>query len=51
MNDIAGQHKGLKSATIMMVDDEPTTIDVLEMFLQAEGYEKFVTATDSRRAL
>ena len=38
-------------ATIMMIDDEPTTIDVIEMFLQAEGYEHFVSVTDSREAL
>jgi diguanylate cyclase (GGDEF)-like protein len=39
------------SSTIMIVDDEPTTIDILEMFLQGEGYEDFVTTTDSRQAL
>ncbi|MDJ0786715.1 MAG: EAL domain-containing protein [Myxococcota bacterium] len=36
---------------IMMVDDEPTTVDVIEMFLQAEGYERFVAVTDSRDAI
>ncbi|MCP5068537.1 MAG: response regulator, partial [bacterium] len=40
-----------RSWTIMMVDDEPTTIDVIEMFLQGEGYEHFVSVTDSRLAL
>jgi diguanylate cyclase (GGDEF)-like protein len=40
-----------RSSTIMMVDDEPTTIDVIEMFLQAEGYDHFVAVTDSRLAL
>lgn len=39
------------SSTIMMVDDEPTTIDVLEMFLRGEGYENFVTTTDSPNAV
>ncbi len=38
------------SATLLMVDDEPTTIDVIEMFLQAEGYERLIPVTDSRRA-
>jgi diguanylate cyclase (GGDEF)-like protein len=42
---------GLKSSAIMMVDDDPTTILVLETFLQGEGYENFLAATDSRRAL
>ena len=49
MRDIQLEER--KSATIMMVDDEPTTIDVLEMFLQGEGYERFVALSDSRRAL
>ena len=35
----------------MMVDDEPTTLDVLEMFLEAAGYQNFVSVTDSRRVL
>jgi len=34
-----------------MVDDEPTTIDVLAMFLEAEGYTDLVTTTDSARTL
>jgi diguanylate cyclase (GGDEF)-like protein len=38
------------SATLLMVDDEPTTIDVIEMFLQAEGYERLIPVTDSRNA-
>jgi diguanylate cyclase (GGDEF)-like protein len=50
-NGPEAQVESLKSATIMMVDDEPTTIDVLEAFLQGEGYSKFVTTTDSRQAL
>jgi len=41
----------LKGSLIMMVDDEPTTLDVLEVFLQGEGYEKLLTTTDSTRAL
>ncbi len=41
----------LRRATIMMVDDEPTTIDVIEMFLHGEGYENFISVTDSREAV
>ena len=51
MSDATGQLKSLKSATIMIVDDEPTTIDILVALLQEDGYAKFVTTTDSRRAL
>lgn len=40
-----------RAATIMMVDDEPTTIDVLEMFLEGEGYENLIRLSDSTRAL
>ena len=47
----AGSSKGRKSATIMMVDDEPTTIEVIEMILQSDGCENFMGITNSRRAL
>jgi diguanylate cyclase (GGDEF)-like protein len=40
-----------KEAVIMLVDDEPTTLDVLQMFLEEAGYENFVAVTDSRQAL
>ena len=40
-----------KSATIVMVDDEPTTLDVVEMLLRDEGYERIVPVVDSTRAL
>ena len=43
--------EAIKGAVIMMVDDEPTTIEILEAFLEGEGYENFVTTTDSREAL
>ena len=36
-----------RAATIMMIDDEPTTLDVIVMFLNGEGYENFVAVTDS----
>ncbi len=35
----------LTSARILMVDDEPTTLDVLEMYLEEAGYRQLV-ATD-----
>ena len=40
-----------RNALIMMVDDEPTTIDVLRMFLEDAGYRNFVTTSDSREAI
>jgi len=45
------QFEALKSATVMMVDDEETTLSVLEAFLEGEGYSRFVTTTDSNQAL
>jgi len=42
--------EGLKSAVVVMVDDEPTTLEVLEMFLQGEGYRELVKITDPRKA-
>ena len=41
--------EGLKSAVILMVDDEPTTLDVIEMFLHGEGYRELVKVTDPRK--
>jgi CheY-like chemotaxis protein len=38
-------------ATIMLVDDEPTTLDVIEMFLRAEGYTRFIKSADARCTL
>ncbi len=39
------------ASEIMMVDDEPTTLDVMEMFLREEGFERFAKITEARRAL
>jgi diguanylate cyclase (GGDEF)-like protein len=44
-------YQALRDATVMMVDDEPTTIDVLQAFLENEGYTRFVTTSESKRAL
>ncbi|MFK7859994.1 MAG: EAL domain-containing protein [Granulosicoccus sp.] len=39
------------NAKIMMVDDEPINMRVLQLHLTAEGYERFVTVSDSTIAL
>ncbi len=39
------------SSAIMMVDDEPTTLDVMEMFLREAGYGRFVTTTEAGQVL
>ena len=38
-------------AKIMMVDDEPLNMDVLQIHLRAEGYIKFVAVSDSTKAM
>ena len=43
--------KPLSDARIMMVDDEPTTIEFVQMFLEDAGYSQFVTTEDSSEAL
>ncbi len=35
----------------MIVDDEPINIDVVQAFLEDEGYHNFVTLSDSRKAM
>ncbi|MCP5418723.1 MAG: EAL domain-containing protein [Chromatiaceae bacterium] len=41
----------LANATIMMVDDEPITMEVVQTFLEDAGYEHFLLIEDSRLAL
>lgn len=41
----------LTDATIMMVDDEPITTEVIQMFLEDAGYRNFVTTDQSTQAL
>jgi cyclic di-GMP phosphodiesterase len=41
----------LRQAKVMVVDDEPTNIKVVQRLLQLAGYANFVTTTDSTAAL
>ena len=49
--DDGSPRAALKASKIVVVDDEPTTLEMIEMFLSAEGYENVVTVSDSTRAL
>ncbi len=49
--DFEHQLPSRRDATIMMVDDEETTIDVVQMFLEDAGYTHCITTTDSTQAL
>lgn len=41
----------MRSAKIMMVDDEPINMRVLQLHLNVEGYERFVSVSDSTIAM
>lgn len=41
----------VRNAIVMMVDDEPINMRVLQLHLKAEGYERFVTVSDSTKAM
>ncbi len=51
MNETTERSEIIETATIMIVDDEPTTIDVLEMLLREEGYRNFTSTTEPKRVL
>ena len=48
---ITQEREDVKSAKIMIVDDEQLVIRVVRRFLSSDGYENFVTITDPREAL
>lgn len=41
----------LKNSRIMIVDDEPIIIDIIETYLADDGYHNVITVTDSKQAL
>ena len=51
MNSFDEKYQGLKDAKIMIVDDEPINIDVVQAFLEEEKYRNFVTVDDSTQAM
>ena len=42
---------GLKKANILIVDDQPANVAILEGFLQMQGYENLATTTDPRNVM
>ncbi|MCD6187636.1 MAG: EAL domain-containing protein [Desulfuromusa sp.] len=46
-----GDLEKLKHSSIMIVDDEPINVDVVQAFLEEDGYTEFVTVEDSREVL
>lgn len=51
MTSFDERYQGLKDAKIMIVDDEPINIDVVQVFLEEEKYRNFVTVEDSTQAM
>src|ERR1700752_4386423 len=49
--DATTDDASLKSAKVMMVDDEPITIDVVQAFLEEAGYDNFLTTSEPENAL
>jgi len=48
---IAQAQQLMGNAKIMMIDDEPLNMEVLQVHLECEGYNRFVTLSDSKIAL
>lgn len=42
---------GLSEATIMMIDDEPLNMDIVQSFLEEDGYSHFITEHRSVQAI
>ena len=50
-NDLRSSSDSFAQATIMMVDDEDTTMDVMQVYLEDAGYQRFVLVEKSSQAL
>ena len=51
MQGINKQQSELQSSTIMMVDDEPVMLEIVQAFLEEAGYRRFVNIEDSTMAI
>ncbi len=49
--DGAYHDASLLDATIMLIDDEPTTLDILQALLEDAGYRHFITTSQSNQAM
>ena len=45
------RYSQLKQATIMMVDDEPIMLEIVQALLEDVGYQNFITIQDSNQAV
>ncbi|HNP61442.1 MAG TPA: response regulator, partial [Nitrospirales bacterium] len=51
LNELGCDETSLTQATIMMVDDEETTMEIMRAYLEDAGYQNFVLVEDSSRAM
>ena len=50
-HDLKSDSDTFSQATIMMVDDEATTMEIMQAFLEEAGYQRFVLVEDSSTAI
>jgi len=45
IGDPAGPFVGLRDFTVMLVDDEPVTLEVIQTYLEEAGYKNFIATS------
>jgi diguanylate cyclase len=50
-SDTDSRSAPLQSATVMMVDDDPIMLEVVQAYLEEAGYTSFVTTSEPRQAM
>lgn len=45
------RYSGLKTSTIMLIDDEPVMLEIVQALLEEEGYRHFIPVDESPRAI
>src|SRR3712207_1361511 len=48
---LGGEFRSLREALVMIVDDEPLTIEVTQAYLEQAGFARFVSTTDPTEAI
>ena len=46
-----GSNPALMDALVMIVDDEPINAEVVQVYLEGSGFKRFITCSDSTKAL
>lgn len=48
---VATQFTSMRTATVMMVDDDPLMLEVIQTYLEEAGYVSFITSSQPREAM